>query len=85
MKNIALVAEYCRIIGVKRIGLYYRVCDDPSVTVLGGGNIFPISFTPFYIFVDPLPITHIYFWNRTLHVSDSLSVHHQEYTLYTQQ
>jgi hypothetical protein len=24
------------------------------------------------------PISQIYFWNRTLHVSDSFSVHHQE-------
>ena len=23
-------------------------------------------------------VSEIYFWNRTLHVSDSLSVHHQE-------
>jgi len=52
MKNIALVAEYCRIIGVKRIGLFYRVCNDPFVTVLDGRNIFPISFTPFYVFVE---------------------------------
>jgi len=51
MKNIALVAEYCQIIAVKRIGLFYRVCDVPSVTVLDGGDIFPISFTPFLIFV----------------------------------
>jgi len=52
MKNIALVAEYCRIIEVKRIGLSYRVCDDPSLTVLDGGDIFPISFTSFYVFVE---------------------------------
>jgi len=55
MKNIALAAEYCRIIGVKRIGLFYRVCDDPSVTVLDGGDIFPISVTPFYVFVEIRP------------------------------
>ena len=24
------------------------------------------------------PISQIYFWNRTLHVSESFSVHHQE-------
>ena len=42
MKNIALAAEYRRIIRVKRIGLFYRVCNDPSVTVLDGGHIFPI-------------------------------------------
>jgi len=29
-------------------------------------------------------ISQIYFWNRTLHVSDSFSVHHQESsTVYT--
>jgi len=55
MKNIALVAEYCRIIAVKCIGLFYRVCDDPSVTVHDGGDIFPISFTPFYLFVEIRP------------------------------
>jgi len=47
MKEIALAAEYCRIIGNKRIGLFYRVSNGPSVAVLDGGNIFPISFTPF--------------------------------------
>jgi len=41
MKNIDLVAEYCRIREVKLIGLFYRVCDDPSVTVLDGWDIFP--------------------------------------------
>jgi hypothetical protein len=55
VRNIALAAEYCRIIRVKRIGLFYRVCNEPSVTVLNGGNIFLISFTPFYIFVEISP------------------------------
>ena len=26
-----------------------------------------------------VPISHIYFWNQTLHVSDSSSVHHQQF------
>ena len=45
--NIALAAEYCRVIRVKRIGLFYRVCNDSSVTVLKGGNIslFPLHFS----------------------------------------
>ena len=31
-------------------------------------------------------ISQIYFWNKTLHVSDSSSVYHQEFFLpYTQQ
>ena len=47
MKNFALVAEYCLIKRVKRIGLFYRVCYDPSVTALDGGDIFLISFTLF--------------------------------------
>ena len=55
MKNIALAAEYWRIVGVKRIGLFYRVCNDPSVAVLDGGNIFLISFTPFYVFLEIRP------------------------------
>jgi len=55
MKNIALAAEYCRVIRVKRIGLLYRVCNDPSVTVFDGGNIFLVSFTPFYVFVEKRP------------------------------
>jgi len=55
MKSIALAAEYCRIIGVKRLGLFYRVCNDPSVTVLDGGNILLISSTPFYVFVEIRP------------------------------
>ena len=52
---IALAAEYCRIIAVKRIGLFYRVCNDQSVRVLDGGNIFLISFTPFNVFVEIRP------------------------------
>jgi hypothetical protein len=55
MKNIALAAEYRRVIRVKLIGLFFRVCSYPSVTVLHGGNIFPISFMPFYIFVEIIP------------------------------
>jgi len=47
MKNIALAAEYCRIIGAKRIDHFYRVCNDSSVTVIDGGDIFLISFTTF--------------------------------------
>ena len=57
MKNIALAAEYCRIIGVKRSGLFYRVCNDTSVTILDGGNVFLISFTTFYVFVEIRPFT----------------------------
>ena len=30
-------------------------------------------------------ISQIYFWNKTLHVSDSSSVHHRSFSLYTQQ
>jgi len=55
VENIALAAEYCRIIGVKRIGLFYRVFNDPSVTVLDGESIFPISFTPFLRIVEFSP------------------------------
>jgi hypothetical protein len=55
MKNITLVAEYCRIISVKRIGLLYRACNDQSVTVLDGGKMLLISFTPFYVFVEIRP------------------------------
>ena len=55
MKNIAIVAEYCRIVGFKSLGLFYRVCNDPSVTVLDGGSIFRISFGPFYVFVNIRP------------------------------
>jgi hypothetical protein len=55
MGNIALGAEYCRIVEAKRIGLFYRFCNDPSGRVLDGGNIFPISFTPFYVFVELRP------------------------------
>jgi len=51
IKNTVLAAEYCRIIRVKHIVLFYRVCNNPSVIVVNGGNIFPISFTPFYVFV----------------------------------
>jgi len=30
-------------------------------------------------------ISQIYFWNKILHVSDGSSVHHQEFSLYTQE
>ena len=64
MKNIALAAEYCGIIGVKIIGLFYRVCNDPSVTVLDGGNIFLISFTPFYVFVEIRPAFALFYFKN---------------------
>jgi len=43
----SLAAEYCRVIVIKRIGLFYRICDDPSIAVFDGRYTFPISFTPF--------------------------------------
>jgi len=49
MRNIVLAAEYCRIVEIKSIGLFYRICDNPSITVFDGRNIFPVSFTPFYV------------------------------------
>jgi len=55
MKNVALAAEYCEVIGFKIIGILYRICNYPSVTILDGGNIFLIFFTPFYVFVEISP------------------------------
>jgi len=60
MKNIALVAEYFRIIEVKGFDIFYRVCNDPSNTVLDGGDIFPISFTLCLVLIlrmPPVPIS----------------------------
>ena len=69
MKNIALVAEYCRTIEVKRISLFYRVCDDPSVTILDGGDNFSISFTSFYVFVEIRPAFTLFAKYRFIYIS----------------
>jgi hypothetical protein len=48
--NIILASKYRWIIAVKGVGFFYRVCNDPSVAGLDGGNIFPIPSTPSYEF-----------------------------------
>jgi hypothetical protein len=55
MLDVTLGAEYRRIIVIKRISLFYRICDEPTMTVFDDRNIFPISFTPFYVLVELRP------------------------------
>jgi hypothetical protein len=47
MLDVTLAAEYLRIIVIERISLYYRICDEPTMTVFDGRYVFVISFTPF--------------------------------------
>ena len=55
MLDVTLVAEYRRLIVIKRISLFYWICDEPTITVFDGRNIFPISFTPSYVLVELRP------------------------------
>jgi hypothetical protein len=48
-------AEYLRIIEINRVSLFYRISNEPSTTILDRGNIFPITFTPFYVLVKFSP------------------------------
>jgi len=52
MLGFTLAAEYRRIIVIKRISLLYRICNEPTITVFDGRNIFPISFPPIYVLVE---------------------------------
>ena len=52
MLGVTIIAEYRRIIVMKRINLFCQICDEPTITVCDGRNIFPISFMPFYILVE---------------------------------
>jgi len=52
MLNVIIAAEYRRIEVIKRICLLYRSYDGPTITVFDGRNIFPVSFTPFYVLVE---------------------------------
>jgi hypothetical protein len=55
MLGVTLVAEYRRIKVIKRIRLLYRICNEPTITVFDGRNIFPVSFPPFYVLVELRP------------------------------
>jgi hypothetical protein len=52
MLDVTLASEYRRIIVIKRIRLFYPICDEPTMSVFDSRNIFPISFTPFYVLVE---------------------------------
>ena len=60
MGNISLAAEYCRVIEIKLIGLFYRICDYPSITFIDGRNNYPISITPFFVSVEHIPAFTIF-------------------------
>ena len=55
MLNFTLAAEYRSIVFIKRICLFYRIYDGPTITVFDGRNIFPRSFTPLYVLVEIRP------------------------------
>ena len=46
-------------------------------------NINPLKLSGYYSIAKPISCTNVsnlfLFWNETLHVSDGLSVHHQEF------
>jgi len=50
--GVTFAAEYRRIIVIQKIGLFYRICDEVTITLFDGRNVFPISFTPFYVLED---------------------------------
>jgi hypothetical protein len=37
------------------VSLFYRISNEPSITNIVRGNVFPITFTFFYIFVELRP------------------------------
>jgi hypothetical protein len=55
MLDVTLAAEYKKIIVIKRMSLFCRINDGPTITVFDGMNIFPISFTSFYAPVELRP------------------------------
>jgi hypothetical protein len=40
---------------IKRVSLFSRISNDPSITIFDHRNIFPIAFTSFYILVEVSP------------------------------
>jgi len=86
MKESAILSKFIEIIFTKRLSRYEKIyiSVDVSVYILTGSDI----CTCVYVFPQQTqrgaPISQIYFWNTTLHVSDRFSVHHQESsTVYT--
>jgi len=55
MLDVTFAAEYRRTVVIKRISLFYQIYDGPTITVFDGRNVFPISFTPFYVLVELRP------------------------------
>jgi len=51
MLAITLAAEYRGIKVIKKISLFYQIYNGPTITVFDGRNIFPISFTTFYLLI----------------------------------
>jgi hypothetical protein len=59
---------------------YYQACEAKNKTYVGGKGSQTISCNKFLIiYLLDAQISQIYFWNETLQVSDSSSVHHQEF------
>jgi hypothetical protein len=55
MLDVTFTAEYRRIVVIKRISLFDWIYKGMTITVFNGRNIFPISFTPFYVLVELRP------------------------------
>jgi len=51
---------------------------EPWIALNGRWEMLHVHFIPIINQLDAL-IFHIYFWNKTLHVSDSSAVHHHEF------
>ena len=53
------------------------------LSIISSFSLYTQQWYMSYRFVDSLQldalISQIYFWNKTLHVSDSSSVHHQQF------
>ena len=55
MLDVTLAAEYRRIMVIKGISIFYWICDEPTITVFDGRNIFPIPFRPFNVLIELRP------------------------------
>jgi len=79
-----------RVVRLRKIFLHVHVRAEALCTITVSIKI-PFEFIEILTFRWPCivinsynnqldaPISQIYFWNKTLHVSDSSSVHHQEF------
>jgi hypothetical protein len=67
--DVLLAAEYRRMIGIKGVGLICRIGNKSAITVFNCRNIFPVSWTLFYIWVERCPAFTFVFCNMDNNVS----------------